>query len=59
MKIIRHNRNLLVEPGFHWLHSGNGGSAVLKTDVSWRNIAGIIIATESSVTFVYFRRSPR
>jgi hypothetical protein len=49
-----------INPRGIWLtHAGPGGRILLKTEVHWTNINGILIRTKNTQTFLSFRRRPR
>lgn len=54
--IIHRPRWSLIEPGVHWAHSTPDGGPVLRTELGWRTISGLIFATPRLVVFAYFRR---
>lgn len=57
--IVFYHHNLINGSGLHWLHAGPKGKVLLKTEVSWRNINGILIRTPDHQLFLHFRRIPR
>jgi hypothetical protein len=56
--IVHRSRTQLIEPGIHWAHNAPGGRLLLKTQISWRTISGIILRAGSLVVWLYFRRRP-
>lgn len=54
--ILWYSWNQLNPPGIHWLHSGPKGRLLLREDVRWTNISGIIVRTRNTQTFLSFRR---
>lgn len=50
--------NMLNGRGIHWLHSGPKGRLLLREDVHWYNVSGVVIRTRNTQTFLYFRRAP-
>jgi hypothetical protein len=55
--IIRGNRRMLsVRYGIGWSHGRPDGGAVLKTEVSWRNINGVWINWPTGSVWLLFRR---
>lgn len=57
--IVWFSYNSLNPSGIWWVHGNPGGGPVLKVDVSWRNINGILIRTRNSQTFIHFRCFPK
>lgn len=56
--IVHFNYNLLNGSGLHLVHAEADSGCVFKTNVSWRNVNGILIRTRNSQTFIHFRRRP-
>lgn len=56
--IVLFHHNQLNGPGVWWVHATRDGSPVLKTDVGWHNINGILIRTPRHQLFLHFRRLP-
>lgn len=41
--------------GVMWVHGKNGCDVILKADVSWKTISGIVINTSKGALWLYFR----
>jgi hypothetical protein len=50
------NRPILGQPyGVMWAHGKDGSDIILKTDVSWRTISGVVINTPWGAVWIYVR----
>lgn len=59
MRHIKHyptKRTRLYPLGLHWTHATKSGGAVLRSEVSWKNINGVWIGTPKHRLFIMFRR---
>lgn len=45
-----------VRYGVHLGHAPKGGGVMLKTEVSWRSVSGLVINTSRGAVFLYIRR---
>lgn len=55
--VLKFNRKMLcARYGLGWSYATETGGAVLKTEVSWKNINGIWINWPAGCIFLLFRR---
>jgi hypothetical protein len=53
---VHRTRYAATYPRIAWNHATANGGPVLKTDVGWRNVNGILFRLGGAVTWVTFRR---
>jgi len=41
--------------GLHWAHGKRGSSVMLRDEVSWRSISGVLVNTPRGAAWIYFR----
>jgi len=60
--IVVHGRGPFGRPilsaryGVHWSYANAKGGAVLKTETTWGNVAGVLIHTPWVAVWLHFRR---
>lgn len=54
--VFWYGRNQFFGPGIAWIYAELGGGPVLKDQISWRKINGIVIRFRDSQLFLHFRR---
>lgn len=42
--------------GVHLLHAPPGGGPCLRSEATWRNVAGVVVSTSRGSAWLFFRR---